>query len=402
MGGNKKSRRSLPASVTNLLWGRAAGRCEFEGCARQLTRDSITKRDGNYADRAHIRPVGECGPRASSRTPATDINSIENLMLVCHEHHVLIDGHAGDYPEERLLAMKHEHENRVRRATDFTVRSPSHVLVVRGRIGVDRAPTLSREDMWQVLDADHHYSATDGPIEVDVSDIGYTDADENFWAACETTLRRKLESAFEPHGSLHRAEHMSVFALAPMPVLMTLGKILGDVRPASVHQFDRYANTWRWPINGSEREREYSFAWQGNREDDAARVALTISLSATVDRSLVSRAMGESALAEMAFTITQPAYSTIRGPADLNTFRQTMHDCLGAIESRFGSNCEIHVFPAMPASAAVEFGRLMLPKAFPGILIYDHHRDRGGFHPTLWLCSKRPSEGSTPNREEAA
>lgn len=402
MADTKNFRRSLPAGVTNLLWGRAAGRCEFEGCARQLTRESVTKRDGNYADRAHILPIGESGPRATSGAPATAINSIDNLMLVCHEHHVLIDRHPAEYPEDRLLAMKREHEDRVRRATDFTVRSPSHVLVVRGRIGGDRAPTFSREDMWQVLDADHHYSATDRPIEVDVSDLGYTDADEDFWAACEMTLRRKLESAFEPYGSLHRAEHVSVFALAPIPVLMTLGKILGDVRPASVHQFDRYAGSWGWPIDESAGNREFSFAWQSNGEEGISRVALTISLSAAIDRSLVVRAMGNSAFAEISFTTPQPGYSTIRNSADLKAFRMAMHDCLGEIETRFGSSCEIYVFPAMPASAAVEFGRLLLPKAYPGILIYDHHRDRQGFHPTVWLCSRRLRANAKVSREEAA
>jgi hypothetical protein len=402
MADSKKSRRSLRAGVANLLWGRAAGRCEFEGCARQLTRESITKRDGNYADRAHILPIGECGPRATSGTPATTINSIDNLMLVCHEHHVLIDRHPAEYPEDRLLAMKREHEDRVRRATDFTVRSPSHVLVVRGRIGGDRAPTLSREDIWQVLDADRYYSATDSPIEVDVSDLGYTDADEDFWAACETTLRRKLESAFEPYGSLHRAEHISVFALAPIPVLMILGKILGDVRPASVHQLDRYAGSWGWPIDESAGNTEFSFAWRSNCEEGISRVALTISLSAAIDRSLVVRAMGNSAFAEVSFTTPRPGFSTIRHPADLKAFRKAMHDCLGEIETRFGSACEIHVFPAIPASTAVEFGRLLLPKAYPGILIYDHHRDRDGFHQTLWLCTRSPSEARTPNDKEAA
>jgi hypothetical protein len=41
-----------------------------------------------------------------------------------------------------------------------------------------------------------------------------------------------------------------VFALAPMPALMTLSEILGDVRPVSDHQLVRYASTWRWPFNG--------------------------------------------------------------------------------------------------------------------------------------------------------
>ena len=45
---------------------------------------------------------------------AVQINSIENLMLLCTEHHKLIDTKPYEYPIERLLEIKKRHEERIR------------------------------------------------------------------------------------------------------------------------------------------------------------------------------------------------------------------------------------------------------------------------------------------------
>jgi hypothetical protein len=114
-----------------------------------------------------------------------------------------------------------------------------------------------------------------------------------------------------------------------------------------------------------------------------------ISLSAEIDMKLVSRAMKDASFASVRFGTKWTGYSVIRGQPDLVSFHQSMRDCLNDIEARFGSHCEIHVFPAMPASAAVQFGRLLLPKGSPPICIYDQNAKKGGFHRTLWLIPRR-------------
>jgi hypothetical protein len=374
------------ADVTARLWGRAAGRCEFPGCSQDLTRDPLTRRGGNFADRAHIRAIQARGPRGQRSSSAQAANGIENLMLLCQKHHRLIDREPAEFPIERLVALKAEHEARVARATNFAISSPSHVLHVRAAIAGTRVGAVTREDIWQVLTAGGFFPASDEPLMVEMADLGHVDGDVRFWESCEASLTRKLEAALGTYGALHRVPHLSVFALAPMPVLMVLGKILGDTRAATIHQFDRFSGSWRWldPLCSEVRPFEYSVSGANG----ARRVALTIELSAVIDPELVKASMGVDEFATVRFSTPQPTYSLIRNPRDLSAFHEAIRRCLNEIEARFSSECAVHVFPAMPASTAVQFGRLLLPKSSPNIRIYDHQGGRAGFVPTLWLVRR--------------
>jgi hypothetical protein len=71
---------------------------------------------------------------------------------------------------------------------------------------------------------------------------------------------------------------LSVFALAPEPLLIDLGRLLGDIVPADVHQLHREPKGWRWaedtdPIMFGVRRAAH----------DAGVVALILALSATVN-----------------------------------------------------------------------------------------------------------------------
>lgn len=46
----------IPESVKIRLWGKAAGRCEYEGCNQPLWLDQLTKAEFNSAYIAHIIP----------------------------------------------------------------------------------------------------------------------------------------------------------------------------------------------------------------------------------------------------------------------------------------------------------------------------------------------------------
>ncbi|MBR4963853.1 MAG: SAVED domain-containing protein, partial [Alistipes sp.] len=46
---------------------------------------------------------------------------------------------------------------------------------------------------------------------------------------------------------------------------------------------------------------------------------------------------------------------------------------------------ELHIFPAMPVSAAIEFGRVWMPKADMPLVIYDQNKERGGFYKTITI-----------------
>jgi hypothetical protein len=53
-----------------------------------------------------------------------------------------------------------------------------------------------------------------------------------------------------------------------------------------------------------------------------------------------------------------------------------------------GDNGHIHVFGAMPLSAAVAFGQAQLPKAMPNVHVYDNSGTAGGWRHALTFSRK--------------
>ena len=87
----KRKRKDISYKIQCLLWARAAGRCEFDGCNKELTVDSLSKDTENEGQIAHIIAASENGPRGNKNS-ANLQDEIGNLMLLCPEHHKLIDG----------------------------------------------------------------------------------------------------------------------------------------------------------------------------------------------------------------------------------------------------------------------------------------------------------------------
>ena len=87
------ARGRSPSQKTRILvWGRAAGRCQYHGCGKRLDGDLVTgDLAKNHAYLAHIiasDPRGERGHPVLSHQLANDP---DNLMLMCDPHHREID-----------------------------------------------------------------------------------------------------------------------------------------------------------------------------------------------------------------------------------------------------------------------------------------------------------------------
>ncbi|BAU38749.1 hypothetical protein APT_01667 [Acetobacter pasteurianus NBRC 101655] len=77
----------------------------------------------------------------------------------------------------------------------------------------------------------------------------------------------------------------------------------------------------------------------------------------------------------------------MRRPDDLIEFKHQLRRLLDRIKAVHGENAVINVFPALPNSAAVEVGRVWMPKADLPMQIYDQNRAVGGFIPTLKIAN---------------
>lgn len=378
---NGKARGKIPERIKTILWAAAAGRCEYENCNAPLLGDLISgKAQLNKAYIAHIVAAEPDGPRGDPiRSPAL-AKKVENLMLMCDPHHRLIDREdVMGHPEARLLAMKAAHESRIETLTSLKQDRSSHVLLYAARIGEHDCP-VNIEAAKTALMNRGRYPAENQPLALDVVGCPYQSNDPNYWKFQIDALRTQFQSAVRQRIARGSVSHLSVFALAPQPLLVELGRLLSDIRDCDVYQLHREPPGWSWAnTDGLDlRSSSSELAVHGGR------IALKLALSATVSDDRIRAALGGT-VPIWSITVEAPHNDVLQSADDLSRLRAALRKTLDRIKAQHGEDSEIHLFPAAPVSAAVEVGRVWMPRSDLPLVIYDNDRASGGFIARTWL-----------------
>lgn len=369
---------TVSPKTQNLLWAISAGRCEYEGCNKVLHTDILTKKKYNSAYIAHIVAVEPNGPRGDVKRSMQLSDEINNLMLLCVEHHRLIDivdvaGHS----EERLLAMKQTHEERIRRVTDIAPNMSTEIILYGANIGKHNSP-LSYQVACEAISPDY-YPASEKAIELGLKNVAFADDTDNYWITEEANLCEQYNLKIKPKLMHGNTDNYSVFALAPQPLLIKLGVLLNDLNNIKVFQKHREPSTWKWQTASP--DIEYIV-----REpvDKTMTPALVIGLSATITHDRVKKILGNNVSIWEITISTTPNNDFLKTEVLLSDFRQKVRYTFDKIKSFHGC-IDLHVFPAMPVSASVELGRVWMPKADMPLIVYDENKIMNGFYRTLTI-----------------
>ncbi|MEH0296006.1 HNH endonuclease [Agrobacterium sp. CCNWLW71] len=363
----------IPEKVQRALWARAAGRCQFRGCNCELIGDLLSgKEDKMFGFVAHIvadSPEGARGHPTRSTLLARDIS---NLMLLCAKCHRLIDNEApDDHPEELLVLMKEEHERRVRLASGIQPDRASHVIRFGANIGKNEA-LVAREDIFASM-LPERSPASFETIDLEMLGLSLDDADEQYWQVQQTNLQRLFADKIRGRIERQQITHASIFALAPQPLLIELGRQLCDILPAEVHQRHREPATWKWQNDSA----PIQFQVEAPTEV-YSKVALILGLSATISKGRIETVLGHD-VSVWSIRAISPHNDVMRNAGDLSRFRQELRRLFDQIKAVHGEGATINVFPALPVAAAVEVGRIWMPKADLPLNVFDQNRKVGGF-----------------------
>ena len=107
-------------------------------------------------------------------------------------------------------------------------------------------------------------------------------------------------------------------------------------------------------------------------------VALNISLTNDVNNDRILSAGEFEAIYKIKASAT--GVDCIKSIEDLSAFWHTYQGVLDEILNKHGAGCQIHLFPAMPVSAAFEVGRRYMLNTHPSVTIFD---ENNGFFETL-------------------
>ena len=101
----------IPLKDTKILWSRAFGRCSI--CQKRLVTEAskaVPSEATVVGEECHIVGESKNGPRGESILKLKDRNRYPNLILLCREHHKIVDDDPSAWPIELLHQTKANHE----------------------------------------------------------------------------------------------------------------------------------------------------------------------------------------------------------------------------------------------------------------------------------------------------
>lgn len=368
--------RYIANDVERELWAKAAGRCQFNGCNRSLYKSPVTQEQVNIAEKAHIYSFSKEGPRGWGPFVANKkkLNNIDNLMLMCHDCHKLIDQdkNGNKYSAELLRQWKREHERRVYIVTGIAPKMKSHVVMYGANIGSERSPLQFVSAVEAMFP--NRYPAEEKPVDLSMS-CEHEDKDEEYWITEKNHLYKIFDRHIKQRIEDNDPAHFSLFSLAPQPLLIQLGALFTDKIEVDVYQPIRNPKTWKWQNYPD------GFSFFVKEPSTTTGVpTLLVSLSDEIAHNRATSIIGSEA---SIWEITVPSNflhnDFLRSPAQLAEFGQTVRKVMVSMKRKHGQSTPIHVFPAMPVSCAIEMGRARMPKAEMPWIIYDQNNKAKSF-----------------------
>ena len=375
------SKTHIPDKIKLQLWVKSGGRCQYDGCNEMLWRDDLTWAAMNAAYIAHIIADSPDGPRGDKVLSPLLAQDPENLMLMCDKHHRLIDkeDEAG-HPPNRLQEMKRKHEDRIALLTSIKDLQKSHVLLYGANIG-GHSSKISWKQAAQAMIPDRYPSEPRG-IELSLGSSMFQDHEPDYWKIEETNLDRQFNQKVLPRLQTGDINHLSIFGLAPQPLLIKLGTLCSDIIASDIYQLHRNPQDWCW--QHSDNKLEYIIEEPSTIKTNAA---LIVSLSATVTNDRIFDVLGKDT-SIWKITIPEPFNDYLKSKIQLIKFSEAFRRVLDNIKAIYGQEALLNIFPATPVSVAIEMGRAWMPKADMPLLIYDQNSKVGGFIPTIEIYNR--------------
>jgi hypothetical protein len=322
---------------------------------------------------AHIVAFSPGGPRGRAAHRPIDINGAANLMLLCPACHKLIDDEEESYPIRELREYKRLHEQRIKVSTSSSGTNETRVIKVVSWV---------RGQDVEILDSDvdsaifPRFSEKGKDCVIDLRTHG--DLTPRKMALAASTITERFGDLYSAGKSGVQLEHVSVFALAPIPVLVHLGSQLSTKVKTDIFQRHRETDAWDWKKGDG--RLSFSTALR-KRGSTVGKAALIVSVSGKIHPSELPPEIRRGHwIYEIEADVKTMRTDLLETRGDLGRFRRAYEEIQGRLTSDHGRRLrKMDVFAAVPAPIAVTMGFARLPQIAPALRVYQNEPLNGGF-----------------------
>lgn len=134
------ARKQISETVKKKLFALSGNQCCFPECTERVYKleDEVL-----LGEMCHIRAVNPSGARFDVQLSEEEVNSFDNLLVMCPTHHTTIDSNEEKYTADFLLKIKAEHENKFYDNAELFDKT---VEKLEGEIGADSLKELEALD----------------------------------------------------------------------------------------------------------------------------------------------------------------------------------------------------------------------------------------------------------------
>lgn len=375
-------RRKIPADERLKVWVRSGGRCAI--CGRYLLEGGLTHQAFSLGELAHIvgQQLTKGSPRGLHELDETERDKADNLMLLCASEHDEIDrkGAVDVLTVDRLLKVKHDHEDWIRRMTGLERNRGTAILRMIGSIRGDAVELSKPAASEAVLRSDSRFpefplSLEHYGFEIDLRHLpGEGRSQDSYWNAAKATIDEVIAHKLKDALTRERVRHLSVFGFARLPLLVYLGSKLDDTFDVTIYQRHRSTGNWSWP----ESSEKVEFTLDRHPSSDLAAQGasgtggvLILNVSGTIQPDELPEQVASLPRWILAPAHTTPSVDLISSPEALDSFTGRIRTLLSELERTDKRMPALHIFAALPLSAAIALGRARDAHIHPPFIIYD-------------------------------
>lgn len=363
------------------VWVRSGGRCAI--CNAYLLESDLNLRPVSLGEIAHNKALSDAGPRADPLLSVAERNKAENLLLLCGTHHPDVDKTAqlDIFTVEQLAKLKSDHEAKIRLATERVGGQRTAILRVQGNIkgvavdlGVDIAAeaVIRSSTRFPELRLSHDRQG----VEIDLRHLpGEDEGTASYYAAASSRIDEVIHLRYKPAVEKGEVEHLSVLAIARLPLLVYLGSRLDDTIPTEVYQRHRAGQTWVW---GDDADDDAIFGFRVANDSGSwtpSEAVLIVNASGTIHRHELPAEVSALPCYVIEPNGGPPHPDTVRSRRTKDSFESALRALLGQMEATQKGARRLHVFAAAPVSVAVTLGRSVGWRIHPNLVVYDRLAD---------------------------
>lgn len=341
----------LPIKDQKILWVRAAGMCSFPDCKKKLiVQPDIESEEKLVGEIAHIFAKSKKGPRGVQHLTKKLINTYTNTILLCPDHHRLVDLYPGEYPPELLMDFKDQHEIWVQKTLrDRTEGIGWKVIIQEANIKIDK------ESIIKALNPDFPQGK-----------IVRLSSNNTNWLKTMKNLTERIKKVIKST----KNPRFAIFSLAKISAAIFLGFLLRKIRVKYI-QYDRDNQIWSWPKNFPRNNLSLKIS-ELFREINTSIKEIIIKVS-------ISSKIRDTQISGLELPIDNKIEIYSENPKEdwLNSEDQVINagklfrDVLANVRHFLPNLNKIHLFYAGPTSIAIAMGKQINPTINPPIQLYE-------------------------------